>query len=193
MPSESLNVTELVQRARTNRDAQDELYRIVERELKARANHQLRRDANASLFATELVNEAFPRLFNDERLDVDNRLMFFRLASRVMHQILIDHARKRLAEKRGGDRQAMALDQIEEPSDRAQLSPATIIAIHEALERLAAESEALAEVVEMHCFGGFTLAEIGDIQGIHKDSVKRRWRLAKTYLQDYLADDDHVD
>ncbi len=185
---EDQDITRLVRQAKQDIEAQERLFRLVEAEFRQRANHQLNREGQASLFATDLVNEAFPKLINDPNLEIDNRFAFYRLASRVMRQILIDHARKRMAEKRGGREQPVHLDQIDEPTQRKGLTPSTILAIHEALESLTTESAVLAEVVELHCFGGFTLSEIAESQGIHKDSVKRRWRLAKVYLQKHLGD-----
>jgi RNA polymerase sigma factor (TIGR02999 family) len=153
----------------------DELRRLA-------ASHFADERSNHTLQPTALVNEAFLRMAGDAGLRVANRTHFFRLASKIMRQILVDHARGRVAQKRGsGDR--ITLDDsfrgIEGPS-------IDVLALEEALERLAQFSPDKARLVELRFFGGLTIEEAADALAISRTQATREWRMARAWLADEL-------
>jgi RNA polymerase sigma factor (TIGR02999 family) len=157
----------------------EELHRIAERQLMSeRADHTLR--------ATALVNEAYLRLVGQNDIDWNNRAHFFGVASRVCRRILVDYARKRNAQKRGGVQARVTLDSgmiaLESQSEE-------VIALNEALERLNALSERLARVVECRYFGGLSEEETAEVLAISVRTVRRDWVKAKGWLYNHLYGD----
>ncbi len=151
------------------------------------------------------MHEAFVRLVNQQSVDWQSRAHFFGLASNLMRRILVDHARARLASKRGGGVDAVSLDEITNPTEpedtgalqpaRATRSPAQVdgetdddvAAIDEALTRLGALDERQAKIVEMRYFGGLTIEETAAAIGISDATVKREWTLARAWLRRELS------
>lgn len=142
-----------------------------------------------TLQPTALVNEAYLRLADEPALHVTSRAHFFRLASKVMRQILIDHARARDALKRGGagDRFTLA-DSMLMPAG----APIDLLAIDEALLRLAALSPEKARLVELRFFGGLSIQEAADALDISRTQATREWRMARAWLADELGPGDHA-
>jgi RNA polymerase sigma-70 factor, ECF subfamily len=179
------HITLLLQNAfQGDKQAEAELAPLVVHELRRIAAKRLHREAAGhSLQPTALVNEAYMRLARLDRIRWQNRAHFFAVAAGIMRQILVDHARGRLAEKRGGG----AVRVVLEPDIAAVAEPAAeVLALHEALERLALISQRQARVVELRFFAGLSDEESAAAMGISERTVKRDWRVAKAWLFDQL-------
>jgi RNA polymerase sigma factor (TIGR02999 family) len=167
-------------------DAVDRLFTAVYDDLRRVARHQLRRErAGHTLDTTALVHEAYIRLVDQTRTEWVDRAQFFAIASRVMRRILVDHARRRHSAKRGGARVTVTLGAAtDEPVAQtvADERAATLLAVDEALNRLAVRDARLARVVECRFFGGLTDAETGAVLGITERTVQRDWAKAKDWL-----------
>lgn len=132
-----------------------------------------------------LISEAFFRLMEQQRIEWRNREHFVATAAQMMRRILIDHARGRGAVKRGGG--VAALELIEDALVSSD-ALAGVVAIHEALEALAALDAQQSELIELRFFGGMTHAEIASYLGVSLATVERRWRLARAWLYRRLKD-----
>ena len=128
-----------------------------------------------------LVNEAWLRLGPGASPDWKDRLHFLGIAARVMRQVLIDHARRRGAERRGGDLQRVTLDEREAGSQPPL--DADVLDLHRALERLAELDERQAHVVELRFFGGLTVQEIAELLSLAESTVNADWAMARAWLQ----------
>ena len=188
-----------------NPAALGELTGLVYQELRSLAQRHLRRERhNHTIQRTALVHEAFARLVNQQSVDWQSRAHFFGLASNLMRRILVDHARARLASKRGGGMTPVSLDEITNPDDpEATDGPARpsyaepahidgetdddVTAIDEALTRLGALDERQAKIVEMRYFGGLTIEETAQALEISDATVKREWTLARAWLKRELS------
>jgi RNA polymerase sigma-70 factor, ECF subfamily len=186
-----------------NEAALGELTGLVYQELRALAQRHLRRERpNHTIQRTALVHEAFVRLVNQQSVDWQSRAHFFGLASNLMRRILVDHARARLASKRGGGLAAVSLDEITSPAEPgdsptrpsyaepAQIDSETeddVTAIDEALTRLAELDERQAKIVEMRYFGGLTIEETAQVLSISDATVKREWTVARAWLRRELS------
>jgi RNA polymerase sigma factor (TIGR02999 family) len=183
------DVTSLLQRARDgDRAALDELMPLVYGELRRIAGSFMQRQpAGHTLQPTALVNEAFLKLFDNAGPRFADRAHFLALMARVMRQVLVDHARAHGAAKRGGNEARVPLDtHIEIPADGGT-QQVNLLDLHRALESLARENALLAEVVEMHYFGGMTAEEaaIASARSVHV--VRHDLRLARAWLRRELA------
>jgi RNA polymerase sigma-70 factor, ECF subfamily len=185
-----------------NQAALGELTALLYQELRVLAQrHLMRERPNHTIQRTALVNEAFVRLVNQQSVDWNNRAHFFALASSLMRRVLVDHARARLASKRGGGAQVLSLDEICAPRDEDEhhvpavsepehLDSETdddITSIDAALQKLAALDPRQAQIVEMRYFGGLTIEETAQAAGISEATVKREWTLARAWLRRELA------
>ena len=161
--------------------ALDRLMPLVYEELRGVAHRRLEGErAGHTLQTTALVHEAYARMA-DADLTWQDRAHFFALAARTMRRILVDYARARLAEKRGGGAEAVSLDRLSvELADRGE--HAEILALHEALEALERQDARKAQVIEAHIFGGLTYQETAEALGISPATVDRDLRLAKAWL-----------
>jgi RNA polymerase sigma factor (TIGR02999 family) len=161
-----------------DRPAADGLFAALYRELHELARRQLARGPGATLGTTTLLHEAYLNISGREASFPD-RARFMGYAAKVMRGLVIDYARSRQALKRGGGFALTAsLDDVAEPAaDAAELER-----VGEALERLAAADPALAELVDLKFFGGFSLQEIGEMRGVSERTVQRHWDKARTYL-----------
>jgi RNA polymerase sigma factor (TIGR02999 family) len=170
--------------ARGDRQAQDQLFRLIETELRRRAKVCLRQEHSPhALQTTLLVDEAFVRLVGGQHVAWENRSQFYCCAAKVMRQLLVDDARQRAAAKRGGGALATSLERSPDPADRSLLDPLTLLQLHEALNRLGESYPELIQIVELHHFGGWDLKEIAEnILGVPYTTVKRRWQRAKALL-----------
>ena len=135
--------------------------------------------AGHSLQATALVNEAYLRLINAEDVAWQDRAHFLAVAARVMRRILVDHARSRHYQKRGGDAVRVTLD---EALVVAREPDQDFVALDEALTALAAVDARKSQVVEMRFFGGLTIEETAEALQVSRDTVKRDWKMAKLWL-----------
>jgi RNA polymerase sigma factor (TIGR02999 family) len=171
--------------------ALDRLVPLVDRELRRIANRYLRNErANPTLDrTTALVNEAYAGLLRQASIPWENRVHFFGIAARLMRQILVDHARRHRALKRGAGQSPETLDEsTEKPVQNGSLDAADIIDIHHALERLAELDERQARVVELRFFGGLTIDETASVLAVSLDTVKRDWRNARMWLRRELEE-----
>ena len=163
----------------------DRLFSRVYAELRRLASRQLQASPpQQTLATTALVHEAYLKLSADARWSTRDRSHFFALAARAMRQILIDHARRRTRQKRGGVGAPLSLDMAEIPVlDRAE----ELLALDEALERLAAVDPELARLVEWRFFAGLSVEEIASTLEVSDRTVKRQWRVARAFLYQQLA------
>jgi RNA polymerase sigma factor (TIGR02999 family) len=161
-------------------DAQERLLPHVYEELKRQARYLMSRErSNHTLQPTALVHEAFMRLSKQSGVDWQNRSHFFGISSRLMRQILVDHARTHSAAKRGSNPIHYSIDDIDIPVEQRAES---IMAMNEALDHLEKIDEQQATVVEMRFFGGLSNAEIADALDISERTVLRELKVAKLWL-----------
>jgi RNA polymerase sigma factor (TIGR02999 family) len=165
----------------------DELMRLVYAELHALARAQMVREApDHTLQATALVHEAFLRLVQQpEQASFESRRQFYRLASKVMRSLLVDHARRKKAAKRGGDRLRVALDQAEAPGAGAERD-VDLLDLDEALAGLAGVDDELARLVELRFFGGLTVPQVAETLGLPLRTAERRLGVAAAWLRERL-------
>lgn len=163
--------------------ALDRLLPLVYDELRGVAHRRLQGERTGHTLQTaDLVHEAYARIA-DADLRLEERAHFFALAARTMRRILVDYARSRMAEKRGGGARPIPLDQLAvEIPDPSGVANAEILELHEALERLEEQDVRKARVVEAHIFGGLTYEETAEALGISPATVDRDLRLAKAWL-----------
>lgn len=164
-----------------DRTALEELMPLVYEELHRIAHRHLRREsAERTLQTTALVHEAFLKLVDQTRVNWQNRAQFFGVAAQMMRRILVDHARKRSRNKRGGDAVKFSLDAgtIDVSAERA----AELIALDEALQRLAEVEPQKAKLVELRYFGGLSIEETAEVLGVGTATVIRHWRTVKAWL-----------
>lgn len=162
--------------------ALDQLLPLVYEELRRVARRHLRHEQAArTLQTTALINEAYLRLVEQSPKDVHNRSHFVALCSHLMRQILVNHARKRRAAKRDGGCRITLVDEIT-PSIQSAPSEADVIAVDDALTRLAGLDAQQARVVELRYFGGLTIRETSEVLGVSPATVKRDWVTARTWL-----------
>ena len=163
-----------------NAAAESRLAELVYQDLHRMAQRYMRHERpEHSMQATALVHDAYLRMVNQEERNWQNRSHFFAVAARLMRQILIDHARARNAQKRGGLQARLPLDDVVVVSDD-RLDE--ILAVDEALTRLAARDPRLARLVEMRFFGGLTEEEAAEALGVSPRTVKRDWQVARAWL-----------
>jgi RNA polymerase sigma factor (TIGR02999 family) len=162
--------------------AMDELMPIVYAELHRVAAAYMRNErADHTFRPTDLVGEAYVRLAQGES-DFNDRIHFFAAAAKTMRQILVDHARRRARDKRGGGERPIELDEGRVASGR----PADLVALDDALSALAGVDERKARIVELHYFAGLTQEEIGLALEVHVNTVARDLRLAVAWIQTQL-------
>ncbi len=179
----------------TGADDDAALIAAVYDELHALASAYLRKERqDHTLQTTALVNEAWLRLSGRDGSAYSNRAHFFRAAALAMRRILIDHATRRTAEKRGGLRTKLALDEtidIALPSTTAS-DGGDLLALDAALRQLATENAQMARVVELRYFGGCTIDETAEALGISTSTVERDWRFARAWLRAAIGGDEEI-
>ncbi len=180
------DVTALLVRLSNGEEAVlDDLLPAVYEELRRLAHRKLRGERDdVPLRTTELVHEAYLKLVDHPDVDWQDRQHFFAVAARAMRQVLVEHARRRQADKRGGDGPAQPLDQVTPSTPR----PPAVLAVDQALDRLADLDERQVRVVECRFFGGYTIAETADVLDVSTSTVERDWRTAKAWLRRELQD-----
>lgn len=165
-------------------DALNDLTPLIYDNLRRIASRHLAHErAGFTLCATEVVHEAYQRLAAAD-VSWQDRAHFLSIASRQMRQVLVDYARSKHRQKRGGeDWQRVTLAEVGESADA---EPVNILSIQEALERLAAFDPRKAEIVDLMIFGGVTGKDIAGVVGISEDAVWREWRMARAWLRNEL-------
>lgn len=162
-----------------------ELLPLVYEELRRlAATHFAQERPDHTLQPTALANEAYMLLAGDPRVRVANRTHFFRLASKVMRQILVDHARKRDALKRRPVRERVLID---DGADASSGSGIDLLALNDAMERLAVLSPRKARLMELRFFGGLSIEDAADVMDISRTQATREWRTARAWLADELG------
>lgn len=160
--------------------AAEELLPIVYDELRRLAAHKMAHEAPGhTLQPTALVHEAWLRLVGNEDARWDNRAHFFGAAAEAMRRILIDEARRKHALRHGGGQQRVDLDQVDIAS---AAEDDQLLAVHEALDRLAAQDHLKAELVKLRYFAGMTIHEAAEVLGISEPTAKRYWAYARAWL-----------
>lgn len=186
---ETGTVTEILRRAQGgDRAALDQLFALLYGELREIARGRLRgRPPDATLRTTALINEAWLRMAGQQGLGFDDRSHFFAYSSRVMRTVLVDHARRRKTEKRGGDVVRVPLQDHDLPVEQ-QID--FILALDEALSRLATLAERACRVVECRYFGGLSEEETARALGVTDRTVRRDWTKAREWLYEALGPED---
>jgi RNA polymerase sigma factor (TIGR02999 family) len=180
------DVTELLL-AWSNGDssALEQLVPIVYQELRRLAKHYMRQERPGhTLEATALVNEAYLRLIDMNRIQWQNRAHFFAVAAQTMRRILVEFARRRHRDKRGGHGKRVTL---EEAAGVSRDQEVDLVALNEALGVLATVDARMSQVVELRFFGGLSIEETGDVLKVSPETVMRDWRTAKAWLLQELS------
>ncbi len=161
-------------------EAANRLWSEVYDELRRMAHHKLQHERRGhTMNTTALVHEAYLKLVDQTRVEWEDRLHFFAMSSRIMRNILIDYARRRNAQKRGGNAPHVQLD---DAMISADASAQVFLALDDALKQLTKIDERLGRVVEYRFFGGMQEKEIAELLGVSKRTVRRDWRKAKAWL-----------
>ena len=164
-----------------DRDAAASAFTLLYDELKRLAQAKLRRHQTITMLdTTSLVHESFIKLIGNRALTIEDRRHFFTYAARVMRSVIVDFARARLAERRGGGAQMMTLDTAMQ--DQLAAPDTDVLRVNEALEVLAQAEPRLAQVVELRYFGGLTEVEVAEALGLTERTIRRDWQKAKLLL-----------
>lgn len=179
-------ITLLLQKWRQGDSAAfDELARYVYDDLHRRAAAYMRNERPGhSLQSTGLVHEAFLKLIEKKQIAWQDRNHFFAVAAQTMRRILVDYARTRKRDKRGGNNEDVPLDDAKTIS--LGVSEVDLVALDEALARLSTFDERQARVVELKYFGGMTLDETADVIGVSRVTIRRDWHIARAWLRSQL-------
>jgi RNA polymerase sigma-70 factor (ECF subfamily) len=170
----------LVDWSNGNQAALDRLLPLVEQELHRLAHSYMRREnRDHTLQTTALVNEAYLKLINQKKTHWQNRAHFFAIAAKVMRRILLNYARDQRRQKRGGNALQVSLSEV---SLLSMARPEELIALDEALERLAGVDERKSRVVELRYFGGLETDEIAEVLNVSSITVMRDWKFARAWL-----------
>jgi RNA polymerase sigma factor (TIGR02999 family) len=168
--------------------AAERLLPLVYSELRALAGAAMKRERPGhTLQPTAVVHEAFLRLVGSDQAAWKDRSHFIGIATRVMRQLLIDHARKRGTERRGGDLQRVSLVDVEQVSD-GQDESVDVLALHQALDELAQLDPRQAQIVELRYFGGLTGDETAELLGVSRRTVNGDWLMARAWLHRRLSE-----
>jgi RNA polymerase sigma factor (TIGR02999 family) len=180
------DVTRLLQSwSAGDKNALSELVPFVYRELRRLAGAYLRRERQGhTLQPTALVHEAYLRLVDQTHVQSPNRARFFAIAANLMRQILVNHSKRHRAAKRGGGNKVA----MEEGAGLVQQREVDLIALDQALEKLAHIDSRQSRIVELRFFGGLTEDEIAEVLGVSPRTVKRDWRIARAVLNHELRE-----
>jgi RNA polymerase sigma factor (TIGR02999 family) len=169
-----------------NQEVVNQILPHIYDELKRLASSYLRRErVNHTLQPTALVHEAYMKLIDQKRVHWQNRAHFFGIAAQVMRRILMDHARKHQADKRGGEAEKLPIE--EEILVVSHEKSAELIALDDALQTLASMDEQKAKIVELRYFGGLSIEETAEVMGVSVPTINRQWRMAKAWLYSQIA------
>jgi RNA polymerase sigma factor (TIGR02999 family) len=161
--------------------ALNRLMPLVEAELRRLARRYMRREkAEHTLEPTELVNEVYLKLVDQKKAQWHNRAHFFAIAAELMRRILVDHARRKLRDKRGGGAPIVPLDEASALTEEKSIE---LLALNEALDRLAETDSLKSQIVVLRHFGGLSVEETAEVLGISAVTVMRHWSLAKSWLR----------
>lgn len=187
MSDDSENVTQLLQDwSKGNQQALEELLPLIYDELRHLAHNFLYSERPGhTLQTTALAHEAYLKLIDQKSVHWQNRAHFFAIAAQAMRRILIDSARRHAAQKRGGAGEKVSLA---EAANISTASPTDLLALHEALNRLAAMDADQSRIIELRYFGGLTIEETAEVMKSSPATVKREWQMARAWLHQELSD-----
>lgn len=188
MTPSSNEVTELlVEWSNGNQAALEKLMPLVYEELHRLAHHYMGHERRGHTLQTSgLVNEAYIRLIDQNRVHWQNRAHFFGIAAQMMRRILVDYARSRSCAKHGGADHRVALDDVQTFSPER---PDDVVALDEALKGLAVLDARKSQIVELRFFGGLSIEEASEVLGVSPGTVMRDWTLAKAWLRRAIVED----
>lgn len=183
----SQNITALLHEWKHGtKEAFDKLFPFVYKELHRRASIYLQNERlGHTLQTTALVNEAYLKLFDKNEIDYEDRNHFFAIAANAMRRILVDYARTRKREKRGGKDENLPLDEARFIASNEK--SVDLVELDDALNRLAEFDERQAKIVELKYFSGMTIDETAEVLGVSNITVRRDWNLAKAWLYQELS------
>lgn len=191
MSSAPAEITVYLRRLRDgDRAAAADMMPLVYEQLRAIAGRLLRPGTPNTLQPTALVNEAWLRIAGTGGATFNDRVHFLAVAATAMRQVLLNHARDRRAQKRGGDRQRLPLDEC---LDLIEAEAGDVVGLADVLDRLAAQAPRPARVVEMRVFGGMTVEEVAEALDTTPALIKSDWRFARAFLQQELGGDRRPD
>jgi RNA polymerase sigma factor (TIGR02999 family) len=171
-----------------DREALDRLIPLVYAELHLMASRLMSREwRDGTIQTTGLVNEAYLKLVNQREVDWQGRAHFFAIAAQAMRRILLDAARRRLREKRGGGAIQVAVDDVPVPARERPIDLVDVLAVDRALSDLERLDPDQARMVELRFFGGLTVEETSAVLGVSPRTVKREWAVAKAWLYRAIA------
>jgi RNA polymerase sigma factor (TIGR02999 family) len=185
-PVQPAEVTELLRRwSRGDVAARESLVPLVYDELRRLARYYLASQrSNHTLQSTAIVHEAYLRLAGRDNVHWENRGHFFAVAAQLMRRILVDHARKRNAAKRGGAQLTLLVDEAVEPSSQRELD---LVALDDALKALAELDARQSRIVELRFFGGLSIEDTSRLLEISPATVKREWSTARAWLYEEIS------
>jgi RNA polymerase sigma factor (TIGR02999 family) len=181
------NVTQMLHDwSNGDREVVDKLIPVVYDELRRQAARYLRRERPGhTLQTTALIHEAYIRLIDQKNVRWQNRAHFYAISAQLMRRILVDHARSRQAAKRGGNDIKLPLEEAMVASDEREVD---VVALDEALERLAVIDPQQSRVVELKFFSGLSVEETAEVLGVSPRTVKRDWNVAKAWLRREISE-----
>ena len=169
-----------------DKNAADAAYSLLYDELRRLARAKLRKHQSMTLLdTTSLVHESYLRLVGAQALPVEDRHHFFAYAARVMRSVIVDFARARAAERRGGEAEHVVLDTF--VSGEVAAPENDVLRVHDALETLERADERLARIVELRYFGGLSETEVAELLGLSERTVRRDWEKARMLLKAALS------
>jgi len=172
-------------RSRGGEQTRDQMLKLVYDELRRLARAFLFRErADHTLQPTALVHEAYLRLIDQRQVDWTNRAQFVGVAAVMMRRILVNHARDRVADKRGGEATRVSLSLV---AGRGAAPSVDLIAVHDALDALETIDGRKSRIVELKFFGGLTIAEIAELMQLSPATIEREWSFSRAWLYDVLA------
>lgn len=186
----STSITEMLEAWKSgDRSVENALAERIYPTLHSLAASQIRRnDGRLTLRATDLAHEAYERLHRQQAVDWQNRGHFFAIAATVMRRVIVDHVRKRSADKRGAEVVFVDLDEAAEEAAPTVGEGIDWLALDLALNRLAREDESCARVVELRIFSGLSVEEIASVMQSSTATVGRQWRFARSWLATHLGE-----
>ena len=173
----------LVRAGHGDADASERLFERLYAELRLCAHRQLHGARGLTLSTTALVHETYLKLVHSKTLSIESRRHFMAIAARAMRQVLVDHARRRQADKRGGDALLVTLDERIPDAHEAAVE---VLALDRALSSLEGIDARAARVVSLHFFGGLSFPAIAEIEGLNERTVKRDWQAARLLLAEEI-------
>ncbi len=178
-------LTQMFNESAAASEVMGQAFEAVYQELRALAAYMLGPDRDQTLSPTIVVHEVYEKLVDASELSVSGRQHFFALCSRVMRQVITDHARRMLAAKRGGGKQAIDIDSVM-LTDRA--SPESVLALDEAFQWLERRDSRLTELLQLRIYAGLELKEIAPLMDVSLRQLQRDWKRARAWLSEALVE-----